>query len=93
MKYLILRTLLILATLSMCTPIMHVSAAYTDDIISSGLLRRVLHADEIIRTNTGNSLKFRILRGKLLTSNSFLEPFMHTWNIVPTTDRTLSYTL
>jgi len=57
-------------------------------------LKRILRLDETIRTSTGKTLTQKKNRATILKNHQkSLENLIETWNYIPTTDRTLNYTL
>ncbi len=57
-------------------------------------LRKVLRIDRTIRTSTGDVLREQRNRARLLmTTSTRIGNIWDTWNLVPTTDHTLDYTL
>lgn len=61
---------------------------------SAWILNRVLRHDTVIRTNTWDTLHEKRRRGELLTLGSQnIANLLTTWNLIPTTDKTLEYTL
>jgi hypothetical protein len=87
----LLRTSLLVVTLLFVT-IPTVSASIFAE--ESASLKRALRIDRILRTSTGDILREQQIRARLLMSTSVsIEHIWKTWNLVPTTDTTLSYTL
>ncbi len=67
------------------------ASTYTEEVSS---LRKVLRIDRTIRSSTGDILREQKARARLLISTSArIGNIWDTWNLVPTTDKTLSYTL
>lgn len=57
-------------------------------------LKRILRLDETIRTSTGKTLDYKKKRATIIKNNQkSLSNLIETWNYIPTTDRTLDYTL
>jgi hypothetical protein len=67
------------------------ASTYTEEVSA---LRKVLRIDRTIRTSTGDILREQRNRARLLMSTSAnIGTIWNTWNLVPTIDKTLSYTL
>ena len=67
------------------------ASTYTEEVSS---LRKVLRIDRTIRTSTGDVLREQRNRARLLmTTSTRIGNIWDTWNLVPTTDHTLDYTL
>lgn len=61
---------------------------------SSKAFTRILEIDTTVRTSTGNLRPLQMARGRILISEAKrLTNGLSTWNLIPTTDKTLAYTL
>jgi Peptidase_C39 like family len=71
------------------------SYTYADERIDAAWwLGRILKLDHTIRTSTGKTLTQKKQRGIILKNNQrSIANLIETWNYIPTTDRTLDYTL
>ena len=71
------------------------SYIYADEYTNTASwLKRLLRLDQSIRASTSSSIDKKQKRATIIKNNiEDIENLVHTWNYVPTTDKTLSYTL